>query len=92
MQLQLKVLSAVVNNRVLRSGDDKGQTRYSVDLYAHSGDMVPSKFVVSGITSEAEAQSVAAKFQTGAAVSVKFVPRDSLWLDSAADIQLVTAK
>jgi hypothetical protein len=86
MQLQLKVLSAVVNSRVLRSGDEKGSTKYSVDLYAHSGDMVPSKFVVSGLSSEAEAQAIAAKYPHNATISVRYTPRDSVWLDSS-DIQ-----
>jgi hypothetical protein len=89
MQLQVKVMSAVVNSRVLRSGDDKGQTKYSVDLYVHTGDMVPSKFVVSGLGSEAEAQAIAAKFPHNAGAMVNLVPRDALWLD-ARDIQPVT--
>lgn len=86
MQLQLKVLSAVVNSRVLRSGDDKGQTKYSVDLYAHTGDMVPSKFVISGLGSESEAQAIAAKYPHNTSVSVKYTPRDSMWIESG-DIQ-----
>lgn len=86
MQLQLKVLSAVVNSRVLRSGDDKGQTKFSVDLYAHTGDMVPSKFVVSGLSSEADAQALAAKYPHNATINVRYVPRDSMWLE-ASDIQ-----
>jgi hypothetical protein len=83
MQLQLKILSAVVNSRVLRSGDDKGQTKYSVDLYAHSGDMVPSKFVISGLSSETEAQAVASKYPHNASVVVRYTPRDSVWLDQS---------
>lgn len=86
MHIQLKVLSAVVNSRVLRSGDDKGQTKYSVDLYAHSGDNVPSKFVISGLSSEAEAQAIASKYPHNANILVNLVPRDALWLDQA-DIQ-----
>jgi hypothetical protein len=89
MQIQLKILSAVVNSRVLRSGDEKGSTKYSVDLYAHSGDNVPSKFVVSGLSSEAEAQAIAAKYPHNAAVNVRLVPRDAMWLD-ASDLQPVT--
>ena len=83
MQLNLNVLSAVVNSRVLRSGDDKGQTKYSVDLYAHTGDMVPSKFVISGLGSEAEAQAIAAKYPHNAKVLVRYTPRDSVWLDAS---------
>lgn len=83
MQINLNVLSAVVNSRVLRSGDDKGQTKYSVDLYAHTGDMVPSKFVISGLGSEAEAQAIAAKYPHNAKVVVRYTPRDSVWLDSS---------
>jgi hypothetical protein len=83
MQLNLKILSAVVNSRVLRSGDEKGATKYSVDLYAHSGDMVPSKFVVSGLSSEAEAQAIAAKYPHNASVVVRYTPRDSVWLDQS---------
>lgn len=83
MQLQLNVLSAVVNSRVLRSGDDKGQTKYSVDLYAHTGDMVPSKFVISGLGSEAEAQAIASKYPHNAKVLVRYTPRDSVWLDAS---------
>lgn len=86
MHIQLKVLSAVVNSRVLRSGDDKGQTKYSVDLYAHSGDNVPSKFVISGLGSETEAQAIASKYPHNANILVNLVPRDALWLDQA-DIQ-----
>lgn len=86
MQLQLKVLSAVVMSRVLRSGDDKGQTKFSVDLYAHTGDMVPSKFVISGLSSDAEAQALAAKYPHNATISVRLVPRDAMWLE-ASDIQ-----
>lgn len=86
MHIQLKVLSAVVNSRVLRSGDDKGQTKYSVDLYAHSGDNVPSKFVISGLSSETEAQAIASKYPHNANILVNLVPRDALWLDQA-DIQ-----
>jgi hypothetical protein len=89
MQIQLKILSAVVNSRVLRSGDEKGSTKYSVDLYAHTGDNVPSKFVVSGLSSEAEAQAIAAKYPHNAAVNVRLVPRDAMWLD-ASDLQPVT--
>lgn len=86
MHIQLKVLSAVVNSRVLRSGDDKGQTKYSVDLYAHSGDNVPSKFVISGLNSQSEAESLASKYPHNANILVNLVPRDALWLDQA-DIQ-----
>jgi len=89
MQLQLKVLSAVVNSRVLRSGDDKGQTKYSVDLYAHTGDMVPSKFVISGLSSEADAQALATKYPHNSTINVRYVPRDSMWLESS-DIQPAT--
>lgn len=89
MQLNLKVLSAVVNSRVLRSGDDAGKTKYSVDLYAHSGDMVPSKFVISGLNSEADAQAIAAKYPHNANVIVRYTPRDSMWLE-ASDIQPAT--
>lgn len=91
MHIQLKVLSAVVNSRVLRSGDDKGKTSYSVDLYAHTGDMVPSKFVVTGLSSEGEAQALAAKYPHGASVVVNLVPRDALWL-SSWDVQPATTK
>jgi len=91
MQLNLKILSAVVNSRVLRSGEEKGNTTYSVDLYAHTGDNVPSKFVVSGITSEAEAQSIASKYPHGSQVLIKLVPRDALWLN-ASDLQPVASK
>lgn len=91
MQIQLKVLSTVVAPRVLRTGEDKGQTRYSVDVHAHSGDFVPSKFVISGLTSEAEAQALAAKLPHNATVAVNLVPRDALWLN-ASDIQPVSTK
>jgi hypothetical protein len=89
MQIQLKVLSTVVNSRVLRSGDDKGQTKYSVDFYAHTGDMVPSKFVISGLASQADAEAIAAKYPHNSTANVRLVPRDALWLD-AADLQPVT--
>lgn len=86
MQIQLKVLSSVVNSRQLKSGDDKGQMRYSVDIYAHTGDMVPSKFCVSGFTSESEASTFAAKYPHNAPVSVRYTPRDTMWID-ASEIQ-----
>ena len=89
MQLQLKILSTVVNSRTLRSGEEKGQTKYSVDIYAHSGDMVPTKFAISGIGSEAEAQVIAAKYPHNASVNVRYTPRDTLWLD-LAEIQLAS--
>ena len=89
MQLNLKVLSSVVNTRVLRSGDDKGQSRYSVDIYAHSGDMVPSKFCISGFTTEADAQAVAAKYPHNAGVVVRYTPRDTMWIDQG-EIQLAS--
>lgn len=87
MQIQLKVFSTVVNSRVLRSGDDAGKTKYSVDLYAHTGDRVPSKFVISGLASEADAQAIAAKYPHDANVQVRYTPRDSMWLETS-DIQL----
>ncbi len=89
MQLNLKVLSSVVNTRVLRSGDEKGQSRYSVDIYVHSGDMVPSKFCISGFTTEADAQVVAAKYQHNSSVSVRYTPRDTIWIDQG-EIQLAS--
>lgn len=89
MQIQLQVLSAVVNHRVLRSGDEKGTTKYSVDLYAHSGDNVPAKFVVSDVSSESEAQAFAAKYPHGSKVIVNLTPRDALWLN-ASDVHQVT--
>jgi hypothetical protein len=89
MQINIKILSAVVNSRVLRSGDDKGQTKFSVDLYAHTGDMVPSKFVISGLASEADAQAIVAKFPHNTSAALNLVPRDALWID-LRDIQPAT--
>ena len=91
MQLQLKVQTSVVGSRVLRSGEEKGQTRYSVDLYAMCGDLVPTKFIITGVTSQAEADALAAKLGHNATVAVNFVPREALWLN-VADIQPVSSK
>lgn len=89
MQLNLTILSTVVNGRVLRSGEDKGTTKYSVDIYAHGGDNVPSKFAVSGFATEADAQAFASKYPHNTSVSVKYVPREAVWLDTA---DIVAAK
>jgi hypothetical protein len=89
MLIQGKVITSVVNSRVLRSGDDKGQTKYSVDIYAQVGDLVPCKFVVSGLSSEAEAAALASKHPTGSTASVRYEPRDAMWLNSS-DISPVT--
>lgn len=89
MQIPLKVLSSVVNSRQLKSGDEKGQMRFSVDIYAHTGDMVPSKFCVSGFSSEAEASAFAAKYPHNASIVARYTPRDTMWLDSS-EIQLAS--
>lgn len=89
MQIQAKVITAVVNSRVLRSGDDKGQTKYSVDIYAQVGDLVPCKFVISSLGSEAEASALAAKYPGNSLASIRYEPRDSMWLN-APDISPVT--
>jgi hypothetical protein len=89
MQIQAKVITSVVNSRVLRSGDDKGQTKYSVDIHAQVGDLVPCKFVVSGLSSEAEAVALASKHPSGSSASVRYEPRDAMWLNSS-DIAPVT--
>lgn len=91
MQINAKILSTQVGSRVLRTGDDKGQTRYSLDVYAHTGDNVPSKFIISGLASEAEAQAMAAQLPHNASVVVNLVPRDALWLN-AGDIRPVSSK
>ena len=90
MKLRLTILASTVNSRVLRSGDDKGQTKYSVDIYAHSGDSVPSRFVIFDRSSESEARALAAKFPTGTTVEVNLVPRDALYIEPA-DINAVKA-
>ncbi|MBU3666563.1 MAG: hypothetical protein FGM15_11910 [Chthoniobacterales bacterium] len=91
MHIPLKILAATVTSRVLRSGEEKGSIKYSVDLYAHTGDNIPSKFVISGLSSESEAQAIASKYPHNANVVVNLVPRDALWLD-AADISPASSK
>lgn len=88
MNINLVVLSSVVNSRVLRTGEEKGQIKYSVDIYAHSGDNIPSKFVVSGLSSQDDAQALASKYPHNSKVVVRYTPRDSVWLD-ASEIQPV---
>jgi hypothetical protein len=89
MQIQAKVITSTVNSRVLRSGDDKGQTKYSVDVHAQVGDLVPCKFVISGLGSEAEAAALAAKHPAGSLATVRYEPRDAMWLN-AQDISPAT--
>jgi hypothetical protein len=88
MQIKLTVLTAVPTSRVLRSGDDKGTTKHGVELYCHTGDLVPSKFAVSGFNSDAEAHAFCQKFPNNSVVNLKWTPRDIVWLDSS-DIQPV---
>lgn len=82
MKIQLTVLATTVNSRVLRSGEDKGATKYAVDIYGHTGDYIPSRFVVFGLSSEAEAQAIAAQYPGGSQVLVDYIPREAVYVDA----------
>lgn len=89
MKIQVEILTAVPNSRTMTSGELKGQTLHSVTLYAHNGDMVPSAFQVSNMSSEADAKAFAAKFPQGSKVMVNVVPRQAMYVNQG-DIQSVT--
>lgn len=82
MKIELIVLSSQVEARVLTDGEAKGSTRYSVQLYGHTGDFIPSRFVVTGLESEAAATQLKDKLAHNSKVSIAYVPRDVCWLRS----------
>jgi len=81
MQIPVIILSTTILSRVLRDGENKGQTRWSVAIYAHSGDYVPSQFVIGGLNSEQEAQAIASKYGHNTAVKLNYVPRDAQYIN-----------
>lgn len=92
MKIRTKVLAAAPQSRVLRSGDAKGETRHSVDVYLTSeGDMIPSCFTITGIASADEAQNLARRYAPGTVAELTLVPREKTYID-ASELVPVTAK
>jgi hypothetical protein len=93
MKVKVKVVVAVPQARTLRSGEDKGQVRHSVDLYLQSeNDLVPSKFSMTGLADADAAAGVVAKYPPGSVAELTLVPRDVLYLDPSELKPLASAK
>lgn len=88
MFIEANVTAALATSRVLRSGEDKGESRHTANIYAVATDGVPVQFSVT-CGSEQEARDLVGKYQAGTKVRVQIVPRDVFWADAH---QLVIVK
>ena len=81
MYLSLKVTATLVNSRVARSGDNKGQVSHSVTIYGTADDGVPAQFAIYNLASQADAQQLAAKYPAGTAIRGQVVTNDPFFID-----------
>ena len=81
MNLQIKVTAAIVNQRVARKGEEKGEVKHSVQFFGVSEDGIPAQFACYGVSSHAEAEALAAKYPAGTNLKARNIPRDAYFVD-----------
>jgi hypothetical protein len=81
MKLQINVTAALVNSRMLTSGDNKGETKHSVSIFGVAEDGIPATFAIYGLASASEAQAVAAKYPAGTRLAATVAPREPYFVD-----------
>lgn len=89
MNIKAKITATLVNSRVLRSGEQRGETAHGVQVFALADDGVPVQFSVTGHKSKADAEAFASQYPAGSEVVVQYVTRDPLYLEPH---QLVAVK
>lgn len=91
MHLQIKVTAVIVNSRVARSGDSKGETKHSVAIYGLSDDGLPAQFAVYGLPSAEEAKKVASLYPAGSVVRAQVAPREPYFVD-VSELSVLSGK
>lgn len=81
MYLKIKVTASLANQRVARSGENKGQVSHSVTVFGMSEDGIPAQFAITGLASASDSAAVAAKYPAGVELRGQVVPSDPFYID-----------
>ena len=83
MKLKIVVSAVVVNSRVVGKGENKGETKHSVQFFGLSEDGIPAQFACYSPNSIAQAQALASRFPVGSHLDCRNIPREPYFVDES---------